>query len=218
MCAYRAATLLASALVTSGCAAWRERAAPEPAGVVEIIEDKVPIDWKSVATAEDQERLSRIDEAWSAGLAGARRFQRQIADEGSLLDPKAALPRGAPTPGPYLCRTLRLGGRPAFVAFKPFYCYVEAEGELLTMVKQTGSLRPAGRLWPDSDSRMVFLGAAGAGLKPAPPYAADPERDTAGYMERVDAFRWRLVVPWPRNGAALEIYELVPSVPQSAPM
>ena len=32
----------------------------------------------------------------------------------------------------------------AFESFKPFFCYVEVEGDLLTIVKQTGSQRPAG--------------------------------------------------------------------------
>ena len=36
-------------------------------------------------------------------------------------------------------------GKPAFERFKPFFCYVQVEGELLTIVKQTGSQRPAGR-------------------------------------------------------------------------
>ena len=39
--------------------------------------------------------------------------------------------------------------RPAFTAYKPFFCYVEAEGSRLNITKQTGSQRPAGWLYND---------------------------------------------------------------------
>ncbi|HYZ47766.1 MAG TPA: DUF4893 domain-containing protein, partial [Sphingomonas sp.] len=182
----------------AGCAVARHEAPPpKPAGQVEVIEDPVPIDWKSVVTPADQDRLARAEEAWRQGLAAAARFRAAIAAEGALLDPAAALPRAAPSPGPYLCRVVRLGGRPAFAAFKAFDCFVEAEGELLTMVKASGTQRPAGRLWADGDTRMVFLGALSRGQEAPPPYAANEQRDVAGFLERIGPFRWRLAVPFP---------------------
>jgi hypothetical protein len=142
-------------------------------------------------------------------LAAARpRFRAAISDEGPLLDPAAALPRAAPTPGVYMCRVVKLGGRPAFAAFKPFYCYVEAEDELLTLVKHGGSQRPAGRLWTESDTRLVFLGALGTA------YAASPAADVVGHLERIGPFRWRLAAPFPNDGASIDVYELVPLVPE----
>ena len=66
-----------------------------------------------------------------------------------MLQPRSALARPAPTPGSYFCRLIKLGKTTdkavAFERFKPFFCYVEVEGDLLTIVKQTGSQRPAGR-------------------------------------------------------------------------
>ena len=175
----------------SGCALFRRPPPPAPVAQVEIIEDPVPIDWKSVATPADQERLARNAEAWREGLASARRFRTAIDGEGPLLDPGVALPRAAPSPGPYLCRVVKLGGRRAFATFKAFNCFVEAEGELLTMVKADGSQRPAGRLWADGDTRMIFLGARSEGAAAPPPYGEDAMRDVAGILERVEAFRWR---------------------------
>lgn len=213
---YACAATALSLLLFSGCAALRDTVPPQPVGTVEIVEDKVPVDWRSVVTTDDADRLERIDLAWQQGLAAARRrFATLVEKEGPLLDPVAGLPRAAPSPGPYLCRMIRLGGRPAFVAFKPFHCYVEAEGELLTMVKQTGTQRPAGRLWAERDARLIFLGATPLGTGIAPAYAADAARDYAGYVERVDTFRWRLAAPWPQNGSALEVFELVPIIPQA---
>lgn len=208
--------VLALLLLLSGCAWFRGKGPPPPAASVELIEDPVPLDWRQVITPADRDRLDRFEQAWTAGLAAAARFRSAIAAEGPLLDPAQALPRAAPSPGPYLCRVIKLGGRPAFQIFKAFTCFVEAEGELLTMVKADGSRRPAGRLWPDGDNRMIFLGADGIGASP-PPYGDDAGRDVAGRLERIEPFRWRLAVPYPHGGReVLEIYELVPLIPGAA--
>ena len=114
-------------------------------------------DWKQIATAADEARIARLGLAWQEALADARRAASpaRSGQEGELLDPQAALPRPAPTPGSYNCRLIKLGKATAraaaFESFKPFFCYVEVEGDLLTIVKQTGSQRPAGRLWEDDD-------------------------------------------------------------------
>jgi hypothetical protein len=103
-------------------------------------------------------------------------------------------------------------GAGAFTAFKPFFCYVEAEGPLLTIVKQTGSHRPAGWLYPDSEeTRLVFLGTLALGTEQAPAaYGEQHDRDMAGVVERVAPFRYRLVIPWPRGNAKLDVFELIP--------
>ena len=209
-------TLLLLAVPLSGCTWFRAPAPPPPPAKVEIIEDPVPIDWQSVVTPADKDRLARLDEAWRQGLAAAARYRTAIRQEGALLDPAVALPRAAPSPGTYRCRIVRLGGRPAFTAFKTWDCYVEVEGELLTMSKATGTQRPAGRLWPDGDTRMIFLGALSSDGDAPPPYASDATRDIAGRLERIGPFRWRLAVPFPQDGALLDVYELVPYVPPAS--
>ena len=173
--------------------------------------------WKAVATAADQDRIERLGLAWQEALAEARRTNPgEISKEGKLLLPRSSLPRPAPTPGSYNCRLITLGkatpkGKP-FESFKPFFCYVEVEGDLLTIVKQTGSQRPAGRLWEDDDpNRMIFLGSLTLGDEEQPlAYGDDPKRNMAGVFERIGAFRWRLVIPWPQNDAKLDVFELTP--------
>ena len=83
---------------------------------------------------------------------------------------------------------------------------------MLTIVKQTGSERPAGRLYPDTNiKRMIFLGTLALGSEEAPlPYGERADRDMAGIMERIAPFRFRLVVPWPRRDSKLDVIELVP--------
>jgi hypothetical protein len=198
-----------------GCAWLKDRPAM-PSAQVKVIEDPVPLAWREVITSADQDRLARAREAWTHGMAAAARYRPQIEKEGALLDPAIALPRAAPSPGPYQCRVVRLGGRPALATFKPFTCFVDAEDELLTLVKATGSQRPAGRLWADSDQRLVFLGGLAASDGNPPPYGASDRTNIAGYLERVGPFRWRLAVPYPQGGAILDVYELTPLIPTAS--
>lgn len=207
------ALLLALSACTPG---EKPRAAPPP-----VAEDAPPTKadrWLAVATAEDADRIRRLPSAWSEGLRDARagRFSAGIREEGDLLRPDVALPRPAPTPGSYNCRLVRLGktdrASPAFAKFKPFFCYVEVENDLLTIVKQTGTERPAGRLWEDDvPTRLIFLGTLAIGAEEkVKAYGQDRTRDMAGTVERIAPMRWRLLIPYPRSGAKLDVYELTP--------
>jgi hypothetical protein len=174
--------------------------------------------WRAAVREADAARLDRVAAAWSEGLAEARaRFPRQVAAEGALLTPGAGLPRGALPPGSYNCRLIRLGSGPrraAFTAYPSYFCYVGVEDELLAFTKQTGSERQAGYIWNDTDLRSVFLGTMVEGAETAPrAYGQDPARDLVGIVERIGAFRYRIVFPAPQAGAKIEILELVPVVP-----
>ena len=176
--------------------------------------------WKEIATDADEQRLARVGLAWQEALQDAQRgFGREIEAEGALLRPRAALARPAPTPGSYYCRLIKLGKANARAValerFKPFFCYVEVEGDLLTIVKQTGSQRPAGRLWEDDrPDRLIFLGSLALGSEEQPmAYGEDYKRDMAGVLERIGPFKWRLVIPWPQSTSKLDVFELIP-VPQ----
>ena len=199
------------ALLLGGCATTSP---PPPAGTEVIVEEASA--WERAATAEDQDRIRRLDQAWSEGIAAARRYGRKMREEGRLLDREAALPRPAPSPGSYMCRLIRLGSadrkEPAFAAYKPFFCYVGVDKDQLSITKQTGSQRPAGYLWDDSDTdRLIFLGSLAPDEGEPRAYGEDPARDIAGVFERIGAFRYRLVIPMPKNGAKLELYELTPA-------
>lgn len=178
--------------------------------------------WETIASADDLARIRRVATGWSSGLAEVRAAGagNEVRAAGVLLQPDAALPRPAPTPGSYSCRLVRLGKEggkgPAFQKFKPFFCYVEVEGDLFTIVKQTGSQRPAGRLYEDDmPNRLIFLGTLALGSEEeARAYGEDPRRDMGGVFERIGPFVWRLVIPYPRNGARLDVFELTPVADQ----
>jgi len=217
---FRLTTVLLLSALAAGCSTVDNA---KRAGASVTVEPESPSDaWKRVATAADQSRISRLGLAWHQSLDEARaRHRRDIAAEGVLLTPRAALPYPAPTPGSYNCRMIRIGKTapraPVFEKFQPFFCYVQSDEEgLLTITKQTGSQRPAGRLWEDDDrTRMVFLGSLALGDEQEPlAYGDNPQRDMAGVFERIAPFRWRLVIPWPQNGAKIEVFELTPVAQQ----
>lgn len=207
----------AAATALSGCATKKD--GPQP--VVSVVGPSESDAWKPIATEADESRLDRVGIAWATALADARRRNRgEVAAEGDLLQPRAALARPEPTPGSYNCRLVRLGRTttrvPAFEKFKPFFCYVEVEGDLLTIVKQTGSERPVGRLWADDrPDRLIFLGTIARDAEQEPPaYGDNPRRDVAGLFERFAPFKWRLVIPWPQGTSKLDVYELTPVADQ----
>ena len=191
-----------------------------PPGVHPSVEVGPPLKsdaWKAVATPADQDRLARLGLAWQEALEEAKRANpADVAKEGKLLLPRSALSRPDPTPGSYNCRMITLGkatprGK-AFESFKPFFCYVQVEGDQLTIVKQTGTQRPSGRLWEDDDpTRMIFLGSLALASEDQPlAYGDDPKRNMAGVLERIAPFRWRLVIPWPQSDSKLDVFELTP--------
>jgi hypothetical protein len=200
----------------NGCAV-KPKLQPGQSPRVEVGAPLKSNEWKAVATAADESRLDRLGLAWQEALAEARKSDpNDVRREGKLLEPRSALVRPAPTPGSYYCRLIKLGKATAkgkaFESFKPFFCYVEVEGELFTIVKQTGSQRPEGRLWEDDDAtRYIFLGSLALGDEDAPAgYGENPKRDMAGVFERIAPFRWRLVIPWPQSTSKLDVFELTP--------
>lgn len=206
-------------LCLAGCTTAEKVQMPRP---VVTAEEPTKADvWEGVATDADEQRIARLDLAWQEALQEARKASsKEVEAEGALLRPDAGLPRPAPTPGSYNCRLIKLGKvaakGPAFERFKPFFCYVEVEGDLLTIVKQTGSRRPAGRLWEDDrPERLIFLGSLALGEEDQPlAYAEDPKRDMAGVFERIAPFKWRLVIPWPQSNSKLDVFELTPVAQQ----
>jgi hypothetical protein len=173
--------------------------------------------WRSVATDSDLERMRKWRTAWVKGLGQARAAGHgaEIAAEGSLLEPDAALKGAAPLPGDYRCRVLKLGGRGEtmldYVVYPFFDCRLSAGAGAMDFVKLTGSQRPVGRLFADNDRRLIFLGTLQLGDEQGVlRYGHDRQRDMIGLLERVGERRWRLAFPYPAFESTLDVLELVP--------
>lgn len=172
--------------------------------------------WRRIATSDDRNRLRDWRKTFVKALDQARRAGHGAAidAEGVLLNPDAAIGGELPD-GLYRCRVIKLGAKAAgfldYIAYPAFSCRVQPERGLMGLAKLTGSQRPIGLIFPDSDSRSVFLGTLALGDEPrAMQYGRDPDRDIAAWVERIGEQRWRLVIPEPRFESQTDVYELVP--------
>jgi Domain of unknown function (DUF4893) len=173
--------------------------------------------WRETATDFDLERARKWRTAWVRALAKARAggHSSEIAREGVLLEPDAALPGGAPPAGDYRCRAIKVGGQGEglldYVAYPQFDCRISAGPGPMDFVKLTGSQRPVGRLFADSDRRLIFLGTLQLGdERGVLRYGHDRQRDMIGLLERIGERRWRLTFPYPAFESMLDVIELVP--------
>ncbi len=209
---YRMKRIIGLALVTvpvlAGCAARDRPAAVAGAAVVETTPP--PSGWRAIIRPDDAMRIDTLPARWTAARAGVgRRGTTALRGEGDLLRADAGLAHPALPPGSYRCRSVTLA-RGTVQSGKPFFCYVGGEtGERVSFTKQTGTALPGGWLYPEQQ-RYVFLGARQRRAGDASlGYGVDPARDLIGVVERIGAFRWRLVLP----GATMEVYELTPVAP-----
>lgn len=205
---FRPLILAAALLALPACTMMR------PAGAVITNPTR---DWRGVVTTGDRERLREWRTAFAAALAKARaRHAVEVAREGVLLEPDAAL-GGAPIPnGNYKCRMIKLGAKAEgmldYVAYPAFDCRIRQEKELQGFAKLTGSQRHIGLIFPGDALRQVLLGTLVLGDESrAMQYGRDPDRDLAGYVERIGPSRWRLVLPNPHFESLTDVLELTPA-------
>ena len=174
--------------------------------------------WRAVATATDRGRLRDWRTAFTKALRQARKagHAADIAREGQLLDPDAAL---GPVPipnGAYKCRVIKVGAKGPglldYIAYPAFDCRIAQSGQLQSLTKLTGSQRQVGLLFAADPRRQVFLGTLVLGDElRAMQYGRDPDRDLAGWVERVGPARWRLILPYPRYESIIDVVELIPA-------
>ena len=200
--------LAAVLLALSGCAQFNS--APG------VIAQPGP-DWRSVVTPSDRERLRDWRSAFVDALRSARAagHAAEIAREGALLEPDAALGGASIPNGDYRCRVIKIGAKTAgmlnYIAYPAFNCRITQVGAVQDFAKLTGSQRQVGSLFPGDALRQVFLGTIVLGDETrALQYGRDTERDVAGYIERIGDNRWRLIMPRPHFESQMDVMELVP--------
>jgi hypothetical protein len=184
-------------------------------GVASPASDSVSLDWRRVATSADRGRLRGWRGAWINALSHVD--PKEIARQPALFDPDHAIAGAMPPVGAYRCRTFKLGARtgigPTFTAYGWFACQIDRDlrGRLV-FGKASGSQRPSGTIYADTDTRSIFLGTMVLGDETrALDYGRDAGRDMAGVIERIGPKRWRMVLPYPRFESVLDVVELVPA-------
>ena len=201
--------LLSLALLVAGCGTVRQSAGMLP---------QWSRDWRQVATENDRKRLRDWRKAFVEGLDAARKAGHgsDIAREGALLDPDAALTGGPIPTGAYACRVIKLGAKSQgmldYVSYPPFVCRIAQERDIQGFAKLSGSQRPVGLIFPGDALRQVFLGTLVLGdEREARQYGQDETRDVAAFVERIGPNRWRMVMPRPAFESRVDVVELVPT-------
>ena len=218
----RSLALCLLAATLAGCATTQGH---RPSATVEILADPGKA-WKERIDQADAARLDALPALWASARAAAKpRFAAALTREGPLLDPARALHYPALPPGAYHCRAVKLGPaqrtgaprQPAFRTLPSAFCHVGGEDEAQSFTIQTGTERPSGWLYPDGDTRYVFLGAFPRSKAGAPVYGAVPGSNALGVVERVAQFRWRLTLVPADRSAPLTAYELTPVPAEQQP-
>lgn len=173
--------------------------------------------YKQVISDKDRERLRDWRKSFEGGIAAAQRsgHAAEIAREGALLDPDAAIAGPAIPNGMYRCRVIKLGAKDTgnldYVSYPSSICRVKPEHALQRLGKLSGPQRYVGLIFPGDAIRNVFLGTlVFADERRALQYGQDEQRDVAGYVERIGPNRWRLLMPAPHFESQLDVMELVP--------
>ena len=200
--------LLALVLAAGGC-----NVIEQPSGLI----PRWTTAYRQVISEDDRVRLRDWRKSFESGLDAARKggHAADIAREGALLDPDAALAGPAIPNGIYRCRVIKLGaqegdGRVYFAA-PTSTCRIRQERDLQRLGKLSGDQRYAGLIFHGDAIRNVFLGTLVlADEQRALQYGQDKKRDVAGYIERIGPDRWRLVMPQPHFESRLDVMELVP--------
>lgn len=205
----RLVLLLSLMLACTGC-----NVIEQPAGMI----PRWSTGWKEVVTANDSERLREWRTTFVNALDAARKAGHgaDIAREGALLEPDAALGAPAIPNGLYRCRVIKLGAKSEgmldYVAYPAFTCRVRPDRNLQRLSKLGGSQRYVGLVFPGDAIREIFLGTLVLGdERRAMQYGEDQTRDVVGYAERIGPARWRLLMPKPHFESELDVMELVPS-------
>jgi Domain of unknown function (DUF4893) len=205
------ALLLLALLPLAGCALIKP---PGPVSVLPHVDDQ----WRILATDDDRERLRDWRDSFVEATDAADKAGRHgdVAREGPLLDPDAALPDAAPPAGEYRCRWVKLGGQeprqPAYLSYVVQPCRIGSAGKAATFETLAGPQRAVGRILPETYNRMVFLGSLQIGDERGTiRYGDDKLRDMAGFVERIGPRRWRILLPAPHFESLLDVVELVPA-------
>jgi hypothetical protein len=204
----RAFLLLPFAAALAGC-----NVIEQPSGMI----PQWTTAWRQVASTDDKTRLRDWRKSFENALGAARKsgHAAELARDGALLEPDAALSNPAIPNGMYRCRVIKLGakaqGNLDYVSYGGFTCRVRAEHELQRLGKLSGSQRYVGLIFPNDSIRQVYLGTLVLGdERRALQYGQDRNRDVAAFLERVGPQRWRLVMPAPHFESQLDVMELVP--------
>lgn len=157
-----------------------------------------------------------LGEAFESAAASAPSGDMAVlldAFRGEALAPEAAM---AALAGEWRCRTIKIGGAPAVVAYQPFRCTIDENGQL---AKLTGSQLLRGQIRLDETYGMpVFAGVGYVSDQTPPRYEDLPEAipveqegqiwSSVGLVTMTEPDRGRIVMPYPAVESVVDVLVL----------
>ena len=169
--------------------------------------------WRDAAAPEDVARVESNERGYGQALDLSRRAGSD-ADRAELARVLADLPQSIDTaalPGRWECRTIRFVGEPPDFRIYDWYpCQISELPRGLLLEKLGGSELTAGYLYPESETRMIYLGYAHGSGEPAGEYqgAATPaERRDPAILTQRGPDRLLLAKPDPVGDADYDFLE-----------
>ncbi len=172
-------------------------------------------DWRQTASAPDQDRISKIEEARAKAMGEAAAGPDMGVIHG-VIDPAAMPTSESALTGAWRCRTIKMGGITPSVVYAWFNCRIADRGGHLFFQKVTGSQRTQGWLYPNGDGTFVYLGASSVGPEKPHTYsgngatagaAATPD-DQIGVLSAIGERRARIEMPYPLQESTFDVIEL----------
>jgi hypothetical protein len=171
--------------------------------------------WRETASAYDQDRLSKLEEAKAQAL-GEAASGADMATIRAVLDPAPAPASDGALTGAWRCRTIKIGGMTPSVVYSWFSCRISDRGGHLFFQKLNGSQMTSGWLYPNGDGTFVYLGAttmrgekrrvySGNGASAGAPATPD---DQIGLLSAIGDGHARIELPYPVQESTFDVIEL----------
>ncbi len=160
-------------------------------------------------TAADKARLAAYGETRHQALGEARAggTAADLAVLDAAVAPAPVAFSGLDVTGNWQCRTIKVGGLLPLVVYDWFKCRVSNDGPGWMLEKVSGSQRTKGRLYTESERRLIYLGSGFVAGEPAKPYGSGPKNDKVGYAFLAGPKSWRIEFPAPYYESKLDILE-----------
>lgn len=184
------------------------------AGMVALLTTPAFAGWQEQATAADQQRLARLEEARTQAMSEAQSGRDMGPINQALGAPSRSASAGAFS-GTWRCRQLKLGGATPSIVYKWFTCRVSHRDGHLYFQKVSGTLKTQGWLYPDGGT-FVYLGASSAHGEPPHAYsgngaslgASQTPDDQIGRLSMIGEGHARLEMPYPVQESTFDVIEL----------
>ena len=107
--------------------------------------------------------------------------------------------------GNWKCRVVKVGGSLPITPYNWFKCRISDDGAGWFVEKISGSQRLSGRLYTQSDSELVFVGAGHVNNDPPRNYGDDPEQNQVAIVTRRGENKLVFEFPAPKFESNLDI-------------